>query len=115
MPVSRPCATSDLHRPVCAGHGRSTPGAVPLHRFRNIAGVAAGYVDAIVAHCEGLAVFPHRGTMRDDIRPGLRTSSYKKRAVIATFVDDEARQVSILGVLYGGHDYDTILSGSDNG
>lgn len=76
--------------------------------------VAADYVDAIVAHCEGLAVFPHRGTMRDDIRPGLRTSSYKKRAVIATFVDDEAEQITILGVFYGGQDYDTILSGSDN-
>ena len=76
--------------------------------------VAADYVDAIVAHCEGLAVFPHRGTLRDDIRPGLRTSSYRKRAVIATFVDDEAQQVTILGVFYGGQDYDTILSGSDN-
>ena len=76
--------------------------------------VAADHVDAIVAHCEGLAVFPHRGTMRDDIRPGLRTSSYKKRAVIATFVDDEAEQITILGVFYGGQDYDTILSGSDN-
>lgn len=76
--------------------------------------VAADYVDAIVAHCEGLAVFPHRGTMRDDIRPGLRTSSYKKRAVIATFVDEEAEQITILGVFYGGQDYDTILSGSDN-
>lgn len=77
--------------------------------------VAAGYVDAIVAHCEGLAVFPHRGTMRDDIRPGLRTSSYQKRVVIATFVDDEAQRVTILGVFYGGQDYDAILSGSDNG
>ena len=76
--------------------------------------VAADYVDAVVAHCEGLAVFPHRGTLRDDIRPGLRTSSYRKRAVIATFVDDEAQQVTILGVFYGGQDYDTILSGSDN-
>ena len=76
--------------------------------------VAADYVDAIVAHCEGLAVFPHRGTMRDDIRPGLRTSSYKKRAVIATYVDDETQQITILGVFYGGQDYDTILSGSDN-
>lgn len=76
--------------------------------------VAADYVDAIVAHCEGLAVFPHRGTMRDDIRPGLRTSSYKKRAVIATYVDDETQEITILGVFYGGQDYDTILSGSDN-
>ena len=52
--------------------------------------------------------------MRDDIRPGLRTSSYKKRAVIATYVDDETQQITILGVFYGGQDYDTILSGSDN-
>ncbi|NLG54955.1 MAG: type II toxin-antitoxin system RelE/ParE family toxin [Rhodococcus sp.] len=77
--------------------------------------VAADYVDAIVAHCEGLAVFPHRGTMRDDIRPGLRTSSYKKRTVIATFVDDEARQLTVLGVFYGGQDYDSLLSAFDNG
>lgn len=76
--------------------------------------IAAGYVDAIVAHCEGLAVFPHRGTIRDDIRPGLRTTSYKKRAVIATFVDDEARQVAILGVFYGGQDYETMLTESDD-
>ncbi|SDZ13494.1 toxin ParE1/3/4 [Tessaracoccus flavus] len=67
-----------------------------------------------MAQCEGLEVFPHRGTMRNDIRPGLRTSSYKKRAVIATFVDDEAEQTTILDVFHGGHDYDTILSGFDH-
>lgn len=54
------------------------------------------------------------GRCGTNIRPGLRTSSYKKRAVIATFVDDEAQQVTLLGVFYGGQDYDTILSGSDN-
>lgn len=48
-----------------------------------------------------------------DLR-GLRTSSYKKRVVVATFVDDEAQRVTILGVFYGGQDYDAILSGSDN-
>lgn len=72
--------------------------------------IAAAYVDAIVAHCEGLGVFPLRGTVRDDIRPGIRTSSYKKRAVIATVVDDQARQVTILGVFYGGQDYEMMLS-----
>lgn len=76
--------------------------------------VAADYVDAIVDHCPGLAAFPHRGTMRDDIRPGLRTASYRKRMVIATYVDDEARELTILGVFYGGQDYVTILSRSDN-
>nr|WP_234896269.1 type II toxin-antitoxin system RelE/ParE family toxin [Sinorhizobium meliloti] len=34
---------------------------------------AARYIDSIVAHCENLRTFPHRGTRRDDIRPGLRT------------------------------------------
>ncbi len=30
--------------------------------------IAAGYVDAIVEHCAGLAVFPHRGHDRGDLR-----------------------------------------------
>ena len=45
--------------------------------------------------------------MRDDVRPGLRITNYKKRAVIAFDVD--AEQVSILGIFYGGQDYESIL------
>ncbi len=45
--------------------------------------------------------------MRDDVRPGLRIANYKKRAVIAFDVD--AEQVSILGIFYGGQDYESIL------
>lgn len=30
--------------------------------------VAARYTEAIVAYCEELAAFPHRGSARDDIR-----------------------------------------------
>ena len=41
------------------------------------------------------------------MRPGLRTTNYKKRAVIAFDVDGEV--VSIIGVFYGGQDYETIL------
>lgn len=37
--------------------------------------VAARYTDAIVAYCEELAAFPHRGRVRDDIRPGLVSST----------------------------------------
>jgi len=70
--------------------------------------VAAGYVEAIVQHCESLATFPHRGTKRDDVRPGLRITHYKKRAIIAFAIHDN--QVSILGVFYGGRDYESILS-----
>lgn len=68
---------------------------------------AARYTEAIVSYCESLRTFPLRGTMRDDVRPGLRITNYKKRAVIAFAVDVE--QVSIVGVFYGGQDYETIL------
>lgn len=36
--------------------------------------------------------------------------TYKKRAVIAFRVDDVAKRVDILGVFYGGQDYETLLS-----
>ena len=72
--------------------------------------VAADYVEAIVAHCEGLAVFPYRGTMRDDLRPGLRTTVYKKRVVIAIVVDDAAQRVDVLGIFAGGQDYEAVLT-----
>ena len=50
---------------------------------------------------------PHRGTRRDDIRPGLRITHYKGRAIIAFAV--EAEQLSIIGVFYGGQDYEEAL------
>ena len=76
--------------------------------------IAARYTDAIVTYCESLRTFPHRGTRRDDVRPGLRITNYRKRAVIAFYVD--AGQVSIIGVFYGGQDYETLLQDeSDEG
>ncbi|MBP5060187.1 type II toxin-antitoxin system RelE/ParE family toxin [Pseudomonas chlororaphis] len=68
---------------------------------------AQRYTDAIVTHCEELRTFPHRGNQRDDIRPGLRITNYRKRAVIAFAVD--ANQVSILGIFYGGQDFEAAL------
>ncbi|WP_166363420.1 type II toxin-antitoxin system RelE/ParE family toxin [Pseudomonas akapageensis] len=69
--------------------------------------IAKGYTDAVVNHCEELRTFPHRGNQRDDIRPGLRITNYRKRTVIAFAVD--AKQVSILGVFYGGQDFKAAL------
>ena len=71
------------------------------------AAIARRYTSSLVTYCEGLRIFPHRGTHRDDIRPGLRITNYKRRAVIAFDVD--AERVSIIGVFYGGQDYETIL------
>jgi toxin ParE1/3/4 len=70
---------------------------------------ARRYTSAIVTYCEGLANFPLRGVRRDDIRPGLRVTNYKKRTVIAFTVD--ADRVAIIGVFYGGQDYDESLRG----
>lgn len=69
--------------------------------------VAKHYTDAIVAYCESLSMIPHRGTCRDDIRLGLRITNYKKSAVITFAVD--AEQVSIIGVFYGGQNYEAVL------
>lgn len=72
-----------------------------------------GYTDGIVRYCESLSTFPQRGTQRDDVRLGLRITHYKKRAVIAFAVT--AEEVFILGVFYGGQDYETMLQDdSDN-
>ena len=73
--------------------------------------VAAQYTEAIVSYCESLCTFPLRGTQRDDVRPGLRITNYKKRTVIAFGVDTEV--VCIIGVFYGGQDYETILRDED--
>jgi len=75
--------------------------------------IAAQYTEAIVSFCESLRTFPYRGIMRDDVRPGLRITNYKKRAVIAFHVDAEV--ISIIGVFYGGRNYETILLENDPG
>ena len=53
--------------------------------------------------------------MRDDVRPGLRITHYKKRTVIAFAVDVQAEQISILGLFYGGQNFEDLLYGDDGG
>ena len=69
--------------------------------------IAARYTEAVVSYCESLCNFPHRGPMREDVRPGLRITNHKQRAVIAFDVD--AEQAFIIGVFYGGQGYETLL------
>ena len=70
--------------------------------------IALGYTEAIVNYCESLCIFPLRGTARDDVRSGLRVTNYKKRAVIAFAVEKDL--VYIVGIFYGGQDYESRLS-----
>ena len=77
---------------------------------RSSLAIAESYTGAVVATCEGLALFPLRGVAREDIRPGLRLTHHKGRTVIAYAVDEGAQTVSILGVFYGGQDHEGVLS-----
>lgn len=84
---------------------------VELYRYVAAAGsaeVAARYIDEIVACCEDLSVFPHRGKARDDIRPGLRTVGFRRRVVIAFAV--LGANVVVIGVFYGGRDHEAVLN-----
>lgn len=63
---------------------------------------ALGYVERIEDRCRGLAAFPQQGTLRDDLRPGLRILGFERRTAIA-FHHDDAR-VTIDRIFYGGQD-----------
>lgn len=77
------------------------------------AGITAErYVDSIVDFCMKLQTFPVRGVARDDLLPGLRVTHFRKRAIIAYTLDSE--RVSIVGVFYGGQDYEAALTPDDD-
>lgn len=52
-----------------------------------------------------LAHVPHRGSVRDDITPGLRAIPAGRKAVVAFTVDDTTNEVFIHAVTYGGADW----------
>lgn len=48
---------------------------------------------------------PHKGSLRPEIAPGLRAIPAGRKAVVAFVVDDEAAEVLIYAVTYGGADW----------
>jgi toxin ParE1/3/4 len=69
--------------------------------------IAGQYIDRIEAACMALETFPERGTRRDDIRPGLRTIGFERRATIAFRI--VRREVIIVRIFYGGRDFERIM------
>jgi toxin ParE1/3/4 len=72
---------------------------------------ARAYVRRVIAACRRLDHFPERGTRRDEIMPGLRTLGFERRVTIAFTI--EGNSVIILGVFYGGQDYEAALRKGD--
>ena len=66
------------------------------------ADVARRFISAILDHIDGILIFPLAGRARDDVRPGMRTVTFKRRTLIA-----------VLGVFHGGQDWEAAL-GEDN-
>jgi toxin ParE1/3/4 len=78
--------------------------------------IARRFVSAILDHIDGILVFPFAGRARNDVRPGMQTSTFKKRTLVAYEVDSSSDElvVNILGVFHGAQDWATSL-GEDQG
>ena len=48
---------------------------------------------------------PHKGSIRNEVAPGLRAIPAGRKAVIAFTVDDEAGEILVHAVTYGGADW----------
>ena len=71
------------------------------------------YRERLLAACTSLQDFPSRGSMREDLAPGVRTISFEGRAVIAYLVGDGA--VDILRIFHHGRDVSRAFSDDDPG
>jgi len=66
---------------------------------------AARKLAEIEAAITALKTTPHKGSLRDEIAPGIRAIPAGRKAVVAFLVDDGAGEVLIYAVSYGGADW----------
>ena len=71
------------------------------------------FVSAIVDYCMTFALFPQRGTKRDDLRPGLRTVGFRRRVTIVFSVSADV--VTIVSIFYGGRNFEALLRDESQG
>jgi toxin ParE1/3/4 len=74
---------------------------------------AQSYTGRIIDYCLRLELFPERGTPRDDLRLGLRVTSFRRRVAIAFHITQTT--VVIDRVLYGGRDIYALFRENDIG
>jgi plasmid stabilization system protein ParE len=74
-----------------------------LHRYiarKSSPVIASRYTGRIRAFLAGFSHYPMRGSIRNDIRPGIRIVGFERRVSIAFFVEDD--EVVVAGILYAG-------------
>ena len=64
-------------------------------------------IDALSDRCQALALNPHMGRRRDELRPGLRSFSHGRYVIFYRIGDPE---VQIVRVLEGERDLPAVLS-----
>lgn len=69
---------------------------------------ALGYIERLTNYVRGFDCASERGTLRNDIREGLRTIGFERRVTIAFIVTES--QVIVLGFYYGGQNWQDTLS-----
>lgn len=72
---------------------------------------ARRFVSAVLDHIDDILVFPLAGRDRNDVRPGIRATTFRKRTLVAYEVDESSGElvVNILGVFHGGQDWEAAL------
>lgn len=70
--------------------------------------VAQAYIDRLKSYCLSFALFPERGTLRPDIRAGVRTIGFRRQVTIAFFVRED--DVLILRIARGGRNIETLFN-----
>ncbi len=65
--------------------------------------VASGYVQRITGFLATFENYPERGTIRNEVREGLRIIGFERSASVAFVVEDT--NVTILRILYRGREF----------
>ena len=65
---------------------------------------ALRYVERIEDYCFALEMASERGQLREDIRPGLRVVSFRRRLTIALSVSGD--RVTVLRIFNGGRNWE---------
>lgn len=73
--------------------------------------IAFGYISRIEAHLRSFDTAPMRGTVRNDVRPGLRVTGLERRVTIAFTV--AGSDVVILRLFYGGQNWTDFFTEAD--
>lgn len=73
--------------------------------------ISQQFISAIIDHIEGIPAFPGAGRNRDDVRPGVKTTSFRRRTLIAYEVVGCATDLTVivLGIFHRGPDWETAL------